>query len=592
MAVDCSGDLFVANSGIFPASVTEYAPGATGSPAPIATISGSNAGLQDPTGLALDSSGDLLVANGTDPGYVSVFAPGANGNVAPIATISGSNTGLVGAMGLALDSQGDVFAANMFGNGGPGSVTEYASGASGNVAPIATISGPNTALRLPQGVALVPPGDGDLCIGHTASLTRNATGVSGATVTYRLPTVKDPDDTTVPTPVCDHPSGTVFPIGTTTVKCTATDPDDTPSTVSTTFTVTVVIPPLALTPSRHNFGPVIVGQTASQKFTLKNNTSTPTSALTVSTAGPAPFTITAGTCAGISLQPGKTCTVTVQFAPTATGTRKGTLQAAGTAAAATARLAGTGAPAGHLYWANDAGTISEVPLAGGPATTLVTGQNGPVGVAVDSSHIYWADNGAGTIDETNRDGTGGVTTLVTGQNYPVTVAVDSSHIYWANYLAGTINEAPLAGGPATTLVSGQTHPQGVAVYGSYLYWANACNANCQYDTGTIQRAPLAGGTATTLVTGLFDPTGIAVNSSHLYWTDAGTINQAPRAGGTATTLVTGQGDPFGIAVDGSHLYWANWNGSGTIDQANLDGTGITTLVTGQKQSEGLAVSPS
>jgi hypothetical protein len=57
-----------------------------------------------------------------------------------------------------------------------------------------------------------------------------------------------------------------------------------------------------------------------------------------------------------------------------------------------------------------------------------------------------------------------VTTLFSGQAQPWGVAVDSGHIYWANNdLTGTVNEAPLTGGPVTTLVTGQPSPVGVAV---------------------------------------------------------------------------------------------------------------------------------
>ncbi|MGH3202035.1 MAG: HYR domain-containing protein [Streptosporangiaceae bacterium] len=71
-------------------------------------------------------------------------------------------------------------------------------------------------------------------------MTTDATSPSGATVTYPLPAVKDPDNPTPPTAVCTPSSGSVFPIGTTTVTCTATDDnDDVISTVSTTFTITV-----------------------------------------------------------------------------------------------------------------------------------------------------------------------------------------------------------------------------------------------------------------------------------------------------------------------------------------------------------------
>ena len=80
-------------------------------------------------------------------------------------------------------------------------------------------------------------------------------------------------------------------------------------------------------------------------------------------------------------------------------------------------------------------------------TTLVSGQNEPTGVAVDSSHIYWAEQGvSGSIKEAPLTG-GTVTTLASGQIFATGVAVDSSHVHWASQFPGTINEVPLAGGP-------------------------------------------------------------------------------------------------------------------------------------------------
>jgi len=80
----------------------------------------------------------------------------------------------------------------------------------------------------------------------------------------------------------------------------------------------------------------------------------------------------------------------------------------------------------HIYWANYlGGTINEAPLAGGTATTLVTGQSDPVGVAVYGGRLYWNNLGTGTIDEANLNGTG-VTTLVTGQYDPGGLAVSPS----------------------------------------------------------------------------------------------------------------------------------------------------------------------
>ncbi len=80
--------------------------------------------------------------------------------------------------------------------------------------------------------------DTDLALtGVPADIVVDATGPDGAVVTYTPPTATDEE--TPPEVTCDMPSGSTFPIATTTVTCTATDPDDDPSTVSATFDVTV-----------------------------------------------------------------------------------------------------------------------------------------------------------------------------------------------------------------------------------------------------------------------------------------------------------------------------------------------------------------
>jgi hypothetical protein len=83
------------------------------------------------------------------------------------------------------------------------------------------------------------PPDTDLSISAGQDITTPATAPTGATVAYPSPTVTDPDDPSVPALSCSRHSGGNFSIGTTTVTCTATDPDDTPSTVTASFTVTV-----------------------------------------------------------------------------------------------------------------------------------------------------------------------------------------------------------------------------------------------------------------------------------------------------------------------------------------------------------------
>jgi hypothetical protein len=91
--------------------------------------------------------------------------------------------------------------------------------------------------------------DTDLAItGVPANITTNATSPSGAVVTYALPTaIDEAGDSPSATVGCAPASGSTFAIGTTTVTCSAADADDTPSTVSQSFTVTVLDTDLAIT---------------------------------------------------------------------------------------------------------------------------------------------------------------------------------------------------------------------------------------------------------------------------------------------------------------------------------------------------------
>jgi sugar lactone lactonase YvrE len=155
VAVEADGTVVVANSDATGGgSITEYAKGMSGNVAPSATISGNNTGLSTPRQLTLDSSGNIFVVNETASpgGSVTEYAKGANGNVAPLLDINGSNTALAGPEGVGLDSSGNVYATN-FGDSA-NSVTEYAAGATGNVKPIATIQGSNTGLAGPVGLAV------------------------------------------------------------------------------------------------------------------------------------------------------------------------------------------------------------------------------------------------------------------------------------------------------------------------------------------------------------------------------------------------------------------------------------------------------
>jgi hypothetical protein len=100
---------------------------------------------------------------------------------------------------------------------------------------------------------------------------------------------------------------------------------------------------------------------------------------------PAAFVVTGNACPATSLGPGQTCSITVQFTPAAESAMTATLTAAST-------------------------------------NPVATGLDDPGGVAVDSSHLYWADDNDGAISAANLDGSNRHI-IVTGRDFPQMMAV-------------------------------------------------------------------------------------------------------------------------------------------------------------------------
>jgi len=123
-------------------TITVYAAGATGNAKPIQTISGSNTGLSNNKHIALDSDGNIYVANysGGSTGNILVFAAGANGNVSPIQTIGGSNSDIDEPFGIAVDAEDNIYVAQLYGHG----ILVFPAGSNGNVAPTQNITGTGT----------------------------------------------------------------------------------------------------------------------------------------------------------------------------------------------------------------------------------------------------------------------------------------------------------------------------------------------------------------------------------------------------------------------------------------------------------------
>ena len=136
-----NGPLFVTDFSLAP-GVVVFAAGASGDVIPIRTIAGDNTALSNAAGIARDAAGNLYVANPplnpVGGGSITVYAPEASGNAAPVRTITGDSTGLYDPVGIVLDRAGNVYVTNTY------TVTVFAPGASGNAVPIRTIESYST----------------------------------------------------------------------------------------------------------------------------------------------------------------------------------------------------------------------------------------------------------------------------------------------------------------------------------------------------------------------------------------------------------------------------------------------------------------
>jgi hypothetical protein len=149
-------ELFVGNNntqgfGSNPNSVSVYSRTASGNTAPIRNLSGPDTDLSAVGGVFVDAiNNELVVGNTSGVGYITVYSPTtASGNTAPIRTLSGAATGINTPYGVFVDAVNDeLFVAN---DGAP-SITVYSRTANGNTAPIRTLMGAATGLSAPFGI--------------------------------------------------------------------------------------------------------------------------------------------------------------------------------------------------------------------------------------------------------------------------------------------------------------------------------------------------------------------------------------------------------------------------------------------------------
>jgi hypothetical protein len=159
------------------------------------------------------------------------------------------------------------------------------------------------------------------------------------------------------------------------------------------------------------------------------------------------------------------------------------------------------------------------PLAGGaPTAQEEVGES--CAVAADAGYVAWIDRGA-PLTATGRvlamEAGGAIRPVAERQLAPIDVALNATHVYWAEegdfyetYADGTIKRAARSGGTPQVIAMAVRQPIALALDATHVYWIEKL-------TSRIRRAPLAGGTAETVAEVDAPPIALALDETAVYF---------------------------------------------------------------------------
>jgi len=231
------------------------------------------------------------------------------------------------------------------------------------------------------------------------------------------------------------------------------------------------------------------------------------------------------------------------------------------------------------------GTFSTTAGAAG-AVVMASGQDVPVGIAVDGVNLYWMTLGTnatkdgkaplgwtgGRILKCPVAGCGGdpvalASNLAQGPSTaaPAPFTSDGGSVYWSDWSDGRgrrLVKCGVAGCGDQPVVIGSEGAQGLAVFQGNFYWTEF--------SATLYACPIGGcgSSEVTIWSAGYSPcnVGVAVDASGIYWVAQApnTLFRCPLAGcgGAPTVLMAGSADVADarqVALDANNVYFTDGN---------------------------------
>lgn len=244
----------------------------------------------------------------------------------------------------------------------------------------------------------------------------------------------------------------------------------------------------------------------------------------------------------------------------------------------------------HIYWANQGGgTIHKAELDGSNITEIQTAVGTPkiCDLHEGSGHLYYTDSVGAKVSRCDIDGSNTVVLVsggVTGKYQGVAVDETNDKFYITSSAPNgseRVARYDLDGLNETVILSGvmMDAPVGIDldVPNDRIYWAD-------YTAQLVGWATLNGASSGIAVGNINQMGWVTFNrdDNKLYLGTATTIQRADTDGANLEVLISGLGDIRGIGVDPStsKIYYTEYD-YGTIHRCDLDGSNIETIISGQ-----------